>query len=168
MIYWILLPFYLLLILFGCATCWLPSLFVSKAGTVPVIFIWWTTPDSNCFGADGDVGFRDANAHRLDTWGGRWWVCTKWLFRNSMNYLREYLLGVKSTGKGDTVKTVKATEKYSIDKTVFESGFGWQIHGSWYWNATKRFRWNIGWKLNQATKRDKCMMVFSIGPYCNR
>lgn len=131
----------------GLATGWLAALFVDRNGHLPRWLTWYETPDSNCFGIDGDAGFRDRHAHLLGTWAGRWYVCTRWLFRNCMNGFRESVLGVLSDPIPD---------------------WAFQWHSQFNWNSRYRFRWNIGWKLNMAKKRPKCMYVFSISPFVKR
>ena len=175
---WLLLSiFNLTALVLAWATNWLVACLVNKDGNLPRLLSWYQTPDSNCFGANGDAGFRDDHAGELSTWIGRYRVCREWLNRNKANGVREKVLGFTQSDC-KVIQFRNATKRYSWDITVavnrpgsllwLFTGTAWQFHGSWYWSATKRTRWNFGWKLNELHKRQTCMIVFSPSPYCNR
>lgn len=169
-------------IVLNMAFAWLIACFVNVDGNLPKWLSWCQTPDSNMFGANGDRGFRDRNAHLLGTWIGRWWVCVKWIWRNTANGFREYVMGFAPPDDCKTVQLLKSSDRYEFEmtfaarntdkwwKAVLSPIFGtaWQLYFVWYWNDKKRFRLNAGWKLWNMSRREKSMIVFSISPYMNR
>lgn len=142
------------------------ALFVDEDGYLPKCLFWFATPDSNMFGYKGDMGFYESHRTKTNTWLGRVMTCCAWMYRNTAQGFREDVLGYRRHD-GDVLDIVSgASDKCSWDKST--CGWAFQYHGSYFWSDTKRFRWNIGWKLNALSKRDVAMIVFSISPYINR
>ena len=180
---WLFLAFIqLVFIVLNLAFCWLIAAFVDKAGNLPRCLSWCQTGDSNMFGADGDKTFRDDNAHRLTSWWGRWWVCVKWIWRNTAHGFRHDVMGFKPRAGYQTLFFEQKTEQYvwnihfaaNRPENLFQlltfplMGWTWQFYFVWYWNDEKRTRLNFGWKLWSLEDREKCMIVFTPGLYVNR
>lgn len=169
-------------ILLNLAFSWLIACFVDKAGNLPRWLSWCQTGDSNMFGADGDKTFRDENAHRLTTWLGRWWVCVKWIWRNTAHGFRHDVLGFAPGPDCKSFCLEEENDRYAweihiaanrpenLGQVLFFpiTGWAWQFYFVWYWSDTKRARLNMGWKLWNLATREKCMIVFSPSPYVNR
>ena len=143
--YILLLPAYILALLFGWLFHGVAAEFVRKDGSLPNWLSWFSTTNSNNFGNPGDKGFYEKYQKYTYTKEGRKMVATAWLFRNCMNGFRETVLGLKPGTPG-----------------IFQN------HSQFNWNSTHRFRWNFGWKVGQPGSSGKCMMVASVSPYTTR
>ena len=165
---WLLLvPIDLLLKVTGLVFAPLFSLFVDEDGFLPEILYWFATPDSNQFGFTGDMGFFEDNCLNTKTFWGRWWVCTKWQWRNTSQGFSTFCLGVydqsltietvSESGTGDLKKYFRLAKKGNETRA-------WELKGSVKWPfLKKRFRWRLGWKLRWH-ERLPAQFVFSVSP----
>ena len=145
------------------------SIFVDQYGNLPKFLSWFQTPDSNMFGADGDIGFRDRNKHLIGSFIGRWWVCIKWQWRNtgqgfSMRLgLDEYVMIVdRSIWENDGIHFERVRAYQNGKLTGFEE---W---GGWKWTKNRYFRYRLGWKFGFSEgkgKTFKAMLANSITPF---
>ena len=143
------------------------SLFVDEDGYLPDMFYWFQTPDSNMFGYLGDRGFYEEHKNQTDSYIGRWWVCTKWQWRNTSHGFSVYELGVEDrsfklitlweSGKGDLKKYLRVIKnRETIEGFDFKGSIKYPF-------VNYRFRWRIGWKLHQDLNYP-AQYVFSISP----
>lgn len=151
----------------------LVSLFVTKNGELPRLFLWWATPDSNMFGYDGDSGFYEENKDKINSYFGRWWVCTKWLYRNTAQGFSTYVCGLDDSKflikeevyVDETGLTKEERLAYNGGKIVgfeYKGGFLWWFTDEYY------FRYRIGYKFNFAESRGydlPAQIVQSITPF---
>ena len=147
------------------------SFLVDKNGDLKFLRIWLRTPDSNMFGNPGDAGFYERNKSKLDSYLGRVWVCFLWQWRNTAQGFSQNILGFDSSGYREISRKEISKDKYNYEFIVGQNSSlvkSFQFKGSYYWNEKKRFRWNLGWKLNMTDTQSKAMIVVSIGPYTNR
>ena len=158
------LPLDILMKLVGLIAAPLVSLFVSKDGYLPQILYWFQTSDSNMFGYLGDQGFYEQHKSQTGSYVGRWWVCTKWQWRNTSHGFSVYVLGVDDrnlpletvweTGEGDLKKYYKVVKDVGFD---FKGSLKYPF-------INFRFRWRIGWKLHQDLNHP-AQYVFSVSPF---
>lgn len=169
MIYIIYLPISLLMKVIGMLVAPITSLFVSKYGMLPNWLSWFQTPDSNMFGYTGDRGFYEEHLCKTDSFWGRWWVATKWQWRNTSQGFDTFVLGVEDKNlnvqtewekdSGDLVKYYKTAKDHNGKIKA------WEFKGAFQWfNLKKRFRYRIGWKLHWD-KLFPAQYVFSINPF---
>lgn len=166
---WILLlPFDVIVKIIGLVFAPVFSLFVDEEGDLPLYLLLFQTPDSNMFGYDGDMGFYEDHKHQLDTFLGRWWVCTLWQWRNTSQGFSTFTLGVYDSNLLIETKWELGEGKlYKYFKTASLDGRtkAWEFKGAFQWfNLNKRFRWRLGWKL-QWDEDLPAQYVFSISPF---
>lgn len=166
--YILILPVYLLMKIVGKVVAPIVALTVSPQGNLPRWLKWFQTPDSTMFGEGGDHGFFADNIDKTDTYFGRWWVATKWQWRNTCHGFNTWAIGVDDRGlieHLEWVKDVRDLQKYK--KTVQEDGkiVAFEFKGAFQWfNLAKRFRWRIGWKIRWDI-RFPAQYVFSVSPF---
>jgi len=166
---WLLLvPIDVLMKLVGYVVAPFVSLFVNENGYLPDRLCWFETPDSNMFGFLGDYGFYQDNLGNTNTYFGRWWVCTKWQWRNTSHGFSVYVLGVADSHLPlETVSESGEGDLKKYHKVVRENGRikGFDLKGSAkYPGINYRFRWRLGWKLHQDLNH-KAQYVFSFSPF---
>lgn len=162
--YIIFLPFDVFMKIIGVLLAPFFSCFVDDNGDLPSALYWFQTPDSNMFGYLGDVGFWQEHQDDTHTWLGRWFVCTKWQWRNTSHGFSVFILGVYDQNK----ELVTIWESGAGDlKKYFRvvDGAGFDFKGSVkYPFVAYRLRWRFGWKLHQDL-RHPAQYVFSISPF---
>ena len=174
--YCILLIVYLCFKCFAWITSPIYSLFVDKTGNLPKFLKWFQTSDSNMFGVDGDRGFARENEKYLDNYIGRWFVSTKWGWRNTGQGFSTYVLGIDDSGMNIIEKYWLDSHGQEHEKRIAYRDYstnypvGFEYKGGYKWCLLKNyyFRWRIGWKFRFGESRGYKLpapFVFSISPF---
>ncbi len=147
---------------------------VDKNGNLPKLFEWWQTPDSDMFGRYGDHDFAEENKDKLSTFWGRWFVATKWSYRNTGQGFSTFVCGIECEEKDAIKLSSKETDSFTnVVKACYRSNqkpFVFDCKGNvkWFFNKNYCFRWRLGWKIGFGESRGfdlPAQIVQSITPF---